>query len=189
MLNPNPSFTSFAPTLTPDNASILTATMPFEEGKRNNKRKNALLELLSSERAYAADLALVRDIHIPLSKGLPTPFDPSSQSSLPTIPSQSQNQISPRSSTHTASSAQTHSSVSTALTSVSAGSTGGVNTADLPMPPETSKVVFGNIDEIAVFADRFSEQLEDALGDIIPGGVGQDRVGKLFLEMVRGPSL
>ncbi|KAG8901584.1 hypothetical protein FRC00_006146 [Tulasnella sp. 408] len=184
MLNPNPSFTSFAPTLTPDNASILTATIPFDEGKRNNKRKNALLELLSSERAYAADLALVRDIHIPLSKGLPTPFDPSSQGSLPSIPSQSQNQISPRSSTHTASSAQTHSSVSTALTSVSAGSTGGVSPADLPMPPETSKVVFGNIDEIAVFADRFSEELETALGDIIPGGTGQDRVGKLFLEMI-----
>lgn len=189
MLNPNPSFTSFAPTLTPDNASILTATVP-SEAKKASKRKNALLELLSSERAYAADLALVRDIHVPLSKGLPTPFDPTSQSGSLTAlasSSQSQNQASPRSSTHTASSAQTHSSVSTALTSISAGSTGAVNAADLPMPPETSKVVFGNIDEIAVFADRFSEQLEDALGDIIPGGIGQDNVGKLFLDTVSLP--
>ncbi|KIO22630.1 hypothetical protein M407DRAFT_216184 [Tulasnella calospora MUT 4182] len=153
MMNPNPSFTSFAPTLTPDHASILTATIPSEE-KRNNKRNNALLELLSSERAYAADLALVRDIHIPLSKGLPTPFDPTSHSgSLTTLAS-------------------------------SARSPEVVNATDIPMPPKTSKIVFGNIDEIAVFADRFSEELEDALGDIILGGVGEDRVGKLFLEMI-----
>jgi hypothetical protein len=34
-----------------------------------NKRTHALLELLSSERAYASDLALIRDIHIPLALG------------------------------------------------------------------------------------------------------------------------
>lgn len=33
------------------------------------KRVHALLELLSSERAYASDLALIRDIHIPLALG------------------------------------------------------------------------------------------------------------------------
>jgi len=34
-----------------------------------SKRKHALLELLSSERAYASDLALIRDMHIPLALG------------------------------------------------------------------------------------------------------------------------
>lgn len=34
------------------------------------KRTHALLELLSSERAYASDLALIRDIHIPLALGM-----------------------------------------------------------------------------------------------------------------------
>lgn len=34
-----------------------------------SKRTYALLELLSSERAYASDLALIRDIHIPLALG------------------------------------------------------------------------------------------------------------------------
>lgn len=34
-----------------------------------SKRNNALLELLSSERLYASDLALIRDIHIPLALG------------------------------------------------------------------------------------------------------------------------
>lgn len=40
-----------------------------------SKRTYALLELLSSERAYASDLALIRDIHIPLALGNhATPF-------------------------------------------------------------------------------------------------------------------
>jgi len=35
-----------------------------------SKRTHALLELLSSERAHASDLALIRDIHIPLALGV-----------------------------------------------------------------------------------------------------------------------
>lgn len=35
-----------------------------------SKRTHAMLELLSSERAYASDLALIRDIHIPLALGM-----------------------------------------------------------------------------------------------------------------------
>lgn len=39
------------------------------------KREHALLELLSSERAYASDLALIREVHIPLALGtLPSPL-------------------------------------------------------------------------------------------------------------------
>lgn len=34
-----------------------------------SKRTHALLELLSSERAYASDLAFIKDIHIPLALG------------------------------------------------------------------------------------------------------------------------
>lgn len=37
------------------------------------KRMHALRELLSSERAYASDLALIRDIHIPLALGMCSP--------------------------------------------------------------------------------------------------------------------
>lgn len=41
------------------------------EGKERkvSKRTHALLELLNSERAYASDLALIRDVHIPLALG------------------------------------------------------------------------------------------------------------------------
>ena len=35
-----------------------------------SKRIHALMELLTSERAYASDLALIRDIHIPLALGV-----------------------------------------------------------------------------------------------------------------------
>ncbi|GJJ08517.1 hypothetical protein Clacol_002735 [Clathrus columnatus] len=37
----------------------------------SSKRKHALLELLSSERSYASDLALIREVHIPRALGLP----------------------------------------------------------------------------------------------------------------------
>lgn len=56
------------------------------------------------------------------------------------------------------------------------------------MTLEASKRIFLNIDEIAVFADRFADRLEKALGDILPDGEGNDRVGELFLEVVSGYS-
>lgn len=36
-----------------------------------SKRSHALLELLQSEREYSSDLALIRDVHIPLAIGMP----------------------------------------------------------------------------------------------------------------------
>lgn len=38
-------------------------------GCQVSKRTHALLELLTSEQSYASDLALIRDIHIPLALG------------------------------------------------------------------------------------------------------------------------
>lgn len=37
--------------------------------RTTTKRYHALHELLSSERAYASDLALIREVHIPLALG------------------------------------------------------------------------------------------------------------------------
>lgn len=51
---------------------------------------------------------------------------------------------------------------------------------------EASKRIFRNIDEIAIFADKFASQLEDALGALLPNGEGDERVGLLFLEVVSG---
>ena len=52
------------------------------------------------------------------------------------------------------------------------------------MTPEDVRIIFNNVEELARFSDDFCELLEDALGSLIEGGVGEDRVGALFLEIV-----
>jgi hypothetical protein len=52
------------------------------------------------------------------------------------------------------------------------------------MTPEDVKIIFGNITEIAVFTDMFTEELELALGSVVEGGQGTDSVGALFLRIV-----
>ncbi len=42
---------------------------PLPQPDRLTKRQHALHELLSSERAYASDLALICEVHIPLALG------------------------------------------------------------------------------------------------------------------------
>ncbi|CAE6442259.1 unnamed protein product [Rhizoctonia solani] len=103
---------------------------------------HALLELLSSERAYAADLALIRDIFIPLAQGKSTqyPLPPSVDSIM-------------------------------------------LMHKDPPMSAQDVKIVFGNIEEITVFADELSERLEVALGRVVPSGTSDDRVGELFCDL------
>ncbi|KAG8739509.1 hypothetical protein FRC11_000683, partial [Ceratobasidium sp. 423] len=117
-----------------------TTSLPEQ---KTSKRTHALLELLSSERAYASDLALIRDIFLPLAQGRPTTF--------PLPPS--------------------------------VGSLMFPMHQDPPMNAQDVKIVFGNIEELASFADELSEQLEAALGSVVPGGTGEDRVGELFCEL------
>lgn len=57
-----------------------------------------------------------------------------------------------------------------------------------PMTREDTKIIFSNVAELAVFADMFVECLERALGSVLDGGIGDDHVGTLFLEIVRGPT-
>ncbi|TFY66217.1 hypothetical protein EVG20_g4872 [Dentipellis fragilis] len=121
-----------------------------------SKRTHALLELLSSERAYASDLALIRDIHIPLALGEQAPF--------PITPPQS-------------------SSSSERTLSMASGSSTG-STLGPPMTREDTRLIFSNVSELALFSDAFSERLEDALGCVLEGGKGDDYVGEVFLEMI-----
>ena len=55
------------------------------------------------------------------------------------------------------------------------------------MTPEDAKIIFGNLTEIAVFTDMFTEELEIALGSVVEGGQGTDVVGALFLRIVSLP--
>jgi hypothetical protein len=53
------------------------------------------------------------------------------------------------------------------------------------MTREDTRIIFGNIAELAVFSDMFCERLEEALGCIVEEGKREDHVGELFLEIVR----
>ena len=53
------------------------------------------------------------------------------------------------------------------------------------MSQDDIRIIFNNIVQIAIFADQFTERLEEALGATLDGGTGEDHVGALFLEMVR----
>jgi len=55
------------------------------------------------------------------------------------------------------------------------------------MTREDTKIIFSNVAELAVFSDTFVERLELALGSVLDGGVGDDYVGALFLEIVCRP--
>lgn len=52
------------------------------------------------------------------------------------------------------------------------------------MTAQDVKVIFGNIEELAAFADEMSDKLEVALGSTVPGGIGEDAVGELFYGLV-----
>lgn len=52
------------------------------------------------------------------------------------------------------------------------------------MTPEDARIIFNNIAELAVFSDQFCDALEDALGSLLEGGEGEDRVGALFADIV-----
>ncbi|KAL5512483.1 hypothetical protein ACEPAG_3136 [Sanghuangporus baumii] len=122
------------------------------------KREHALKELLSSERSYASDLAFIQNVHIPLALGKQAPFQ------LPTPPSSS------------GSSSRT---LSTSSASSSSSSHYGP-----PMGKDDARIIFGNITELAMFSEMFSERLQEALGDVLEDGKGEDWVGALFLEIV-----
>jgi hypothetical protein len=140
------------------------------------KRQHVLFELLETERAYSSDMALVRAVHLPLALGLKVDFGPMSSSIKPNTEQTAENGPSRSSgiSTNTASSSQSHS-----------GSSGyPTNIPEPPMTVEDAKVIFANVDELAEFTGRFTEFIQLGLGTEIDGGIGPDKIGNLFLEMV-----
>ena len=52
------------------------------------------------------------------------------------------------------------------------------------MTREDVRIIFGNISDLAEFADDFTTRLELALGSVLPDGEGEDAVGALFMETV-----
>ena len=160
----------------PDSPPSSTAT-PKAVANGTSKRTHALIELIESERAYASDLALIRDIHLPVALGM-CPFYfyfpnytsfltiCSSQGNEPPIPTPPQ-------------------SSSSSLRTLSNASGSSTTLLGPPMTRDDARTIFSNLPELAEFADEFVSRLETALGNVLPSGEGEDRVGALFIEMVR----
>ncbi|TFK90241.1 hypothetical protein K466DRAFT_597089 [Polyporus arcularius HHB13444] len=158
-----------------------------------SKRNHALVELLTSERSYASDLALIRDIHIPLALGASNRADPPSDRPLTDcVPSstafdphiaivRAPGQPAPFSATPAT---PPGSSASSSRTLSTASDSSYLSTGGPPMTREDTKIIFNNVSDLAEFADRFTEMLEQALGNVLEGGTGDDYVGKLFLQMI-----
>lgn len=124
---------------------------PLSTSTTTSKRQHALLELLSSERAYASDLAIIRDVHLPLALGQPVSFSATSPSPTPppVTPTSPSSQATP------------------------------------PMTKEDTRLIFGNIEDLAVFSEVFCDRLEEAMQGILdPQGDGKDRVAEVFMSMV-----
>lgn len=171
-ITPVPQSSASTTTLVaPSIASIETAVAPTK-----TKRQHVLFELLETERAYSSDMALVRAVHLPLALGLKVDFGPMGSSVKQNTEQTTENGASRSSgvSTNTASSSQSQS-----------GSSGyPTNISEPPMTVEDAKVIFANADELAEFTGRFTEFIQLALGTEIDGGIGPDRIGALFLDMV-----
>ncbi|KAH0828963.1 hypothetical protein J3R83DRAFT_2392 [Lanmaoa asiatica] len=166
--DPDPSQPSSTDSLTLD---VPTSPAPAGPTTPNQptvmtKRVHALRELLSSERAYTSDLALIRDIHMPLALGQPAPFNTNGTPSPPRFSPSSGSSSSSR-------------TVSTASDSSTASSQLGP-----PMTRDDVRIIFSNIGNLAMFSDHFVDRLEEALGGALDGGSGEDRVGALFLEII-----
>ncbi|KAF9494134.1 hypothetical protein BDN71DRAFT_1449211 [Pleurotus eryngii] len=181
----------------PDSPPLPSPPSPKElketkaKAKAMTKRQHALHELLSSERAFASDLALIREVHIPLAMGLPASFSlpaaPQEGTSTEIVVSNGSRTLSTASSSTTSSASTNFSSASssTAATSVSSSSTyTPFSTSNPPFSPLDTKVIFSNIAELAFFSDKFCDLLEEALGAEIEGGQGEDRVGDLFCRVI-----
>ncbi|KAI0302459.1 hypothetical protein B0F90DRAFT_1816648 [Multifurca ochricompacta] len=142
--------------LPPTSAEGATPTAPLRPKVPSTKlatRPHAL-GLLESERAYASDLALIRDIHLPTALGHEPPV-PIPQLSSPSVRL-----------------------LSTALDS------SAMSLNPPHMKGEDARIIFGNITELAEFTDDFLNRLEMALGSVIPNGEGEDSVGVLFMEKI-----
>lgn len=53
------------------------------------------------------------------------------------------------------------------------------------MTQDDARIIFSNLPELAELTDDFLVRLEIALGDVLPGGEGEDRVGAFFMDVVR----
>lgn len=161
------SASATAPSMLSASASASATALP----PQTSKRTHALIELLTSERVYASDLAVLRHVHIPLALGQKPHIQ------LPTSESNGSGLLSSE----------------TAALSLE-------ELEEPPMTSQDVRVIFSNTEELAVFADAFAERIEASMGDaLLSASEGaslasssttpypKDSIGALFLEVVSCP--
>lgn len=142
----------------------LSQTEPLlaETPSTTSKRTHALIELLTSERVFASDLAVMRHVHIPLALGQPSHFQ------LPAPP--------------------TPTAPSLLNPTITSPPPPVIETAPpdrAPMTLEDVRIVFSNIEQLAEFADEFAGKIEKHMGEALnPDSEEKDSIGTLFLEVV-----
>ncbi|PFH52197.1 hypothetical protein AMATHDRAFT_57560 [Amanita thiersii Skay4041] len=117
-------------------SSSSSSSLSQQQTTPMTKRQHALQELLTSERAYASDLALICEVHIPLALGHPTTV-------------------------HTPPITPPHSSASSSRTMSIASDP---STLGPPMSIDDTRIIFNNVAELAMFSESFCEKLERAIG-------------------------
>lgn len=161
-------------------SSSTSDSAPTSSHRSMSKREYALRELLSSERAYASDLSLIHQVYIPLAQG---------EGSFFTIPTNLTHTLSGQSfplSNVPLSPPNSSASSSRTLSTASDSSTASLGP---PMTPEDMKIIFSNVVDLLVLSEALCQELEGALGSILEGGVGQDRVGEVFFDFVSTSSI
>lgn len=153
---------------------------PPDTGPSKTKRQHVLFEILETERIYSSDMALVRAVHLPLALGMKVDLGPMGSRSTPDQP----NDLGPSRSSGV--------STNTTNSAISQSGSSGPGVPDAlpnepPMSVDDAKVIFANLDELAEFSGKFTEFIQLALGAEIDGGEGPDKIGELFLQMVRPP--
>ncbi|KZS87128.1 Dbl homology domain-containing protein [Sistotremastrum niveocremeum HHB9708] len=184
--SPSPSLPpspQLPPSPSPTSTSASKHVAPLLPQAQPTKRTHALMELLSSERAYASDLAIIRDIFLPLALGHPPPFQ-----ALPTPPSSSSTSTRTLSTASSLSAPLPLSASQTLPTANIAGNqsrTSLTPSSSAPFTPSDVRTIFGNITQLAMFAEVFSEKIEETLGSVLPGGTGDEgSIGQLFLDVI-----
>ncbi|KAI9464895.1 Dbl homology domain-containing protein [Boletus coccyginus] len=142
--------------------STTSVATPCQTSNAAARRTEAMHELLSSERKYACDLALVCGLHIPLAQGKPVCVPGPSTFSV-------NSRLGPSSPALSASSSSTNPSQYRP-----------------PMTSEDVRIVFRNISDIERLSSRFVKRLETVIDRASnDSGVDEDKVGELFLEIIQ----
>lgn len=153
--------------------------------EKTTKRTHALIELLTSERVYASDLAVMRTVYMPMALGLSPTIQPPPPTPTTALP------------------------IASAFSTTATGSNPSHDTTIAEpevihpcMRREDVRIIFSNTEDLGVFADAFVESIEAAMGDVVlstaadgdlptstagPNGDGpvvRDSIGALFLEAV-----